>query len=44
VGEGGYVAAGSTITEDVAPGALAIARSRQEEKQGWVAKKGLLKK
>ncbi len=44
VGAGGYVAAGSTITEDVAPGALAIARSRQEEKRDWVAKKGLLKK
>ncbi|TFH09121.1 MAG: hypothetical protein E4H08_06425 [Candidatus Atribacteria bacterium] len=32
VGEGAYVAAGSTITEDVPPGGLAIARSRQVNK------------
>lgn len=35
VGEGGYVAAGSTINRDVPEGALAIARSRQENKSGW---------
>ncbi len=38
VGRGAYVAAGSTITEDVPPGALAIARARQVNKEGWVAK------
>ncbi|MDR1927374.1 MAG: UDP-N-acetylglucosamine diphosphorylase [Oscillospiraceae bacterium] len=32
VGAGAYTAAGSTITEDVPPGALAIARARQENK------------
>ncbi|HOW86405.1 MAG TPA: DapH/DapD/GlmU-related protein [Candidatus Aminicenantes bacterium] len=35
VGRGAYVAAGSTITEDVAAGALAIARARQTAKPGW---------
>lgn len=38
VGEGAYTAAGSTITEDVPAGALAVARARQENKQGWVKK------
>ncbi|HSA95193.1 MAG TPA: DapH/DapD/GlmU-related protein [Acidobacteriota bacterium] len=36
VGRGAYVAAGSTITKDVAAGALAIARARQIEKPGWI--------
>jgi bifunctional N-acetylglucosamine-1-phosphate-uridyltransferase/glucosamine-1-phosphate-acetyltransferase GlmU-like protein len=31
-----YVAAGSTITEDVPAKALAIARARQTNKEGWV--------
>ena len=35
VGRGAYIAAGSTITQDVAAGALAIARARQVEKPGW---------
>jgi bifunctional UDP-N-acetylglucosamine pyrophosphorylase / glucosamine-1-phosphate N-acetyltransferase len=39
VGAGAYTAAGSTITEDVPPGALAIARCRQENKEGWVARR-----
>ena len=38
VGKGGYVAAGSSITEDVPPGALAIGRGRQANKPGWVEK------
>lgn len=33
-----YVAAGSTITDDVEEGSLAIARSRQTNKDGWVEK------
>jgi bifunctional UDP-N-acetylglucosamine pyrophosphorylase/glucosamine-1-phosphate N-acetyltransferase len=34
---GAYIAAGSTITKDVPAGALAIARSRQANLNGWVA-------
>lgn len=44
VGDYAYTAAGSTITEDVPDGALGIARARQENKNGWVDKKGYLKK
>lgn len=36
VGQGAYVAAGSTVTDAVPPGALAIARERQVNKEGWV--------
>ncbi|MPN63778.1 Bifunctional protein GlmU [bioreactor metagenome] len=39
VEEKGYIATGSTITDDVPEGALAIARQRQVVKEGWVAKK-----
>jgi bifunctional UDP-N-acetylglucosamine pyrophosphorylase/glucosamine-1-phosphate N-acetyltransferase len=39
VGKGAYVAAGSSIVEDVPPGALAIARGKQVNKAGWVEKK-----
>src|SRR5260370_28051825 len=39
VGEGGYVAAGSTITDHVPADALAIARGRQVNKPGWAARK-----
>ena len=35
VGRGAYVAAGSSITEDVPAGALGIARGRQVNKIGW---------
>jgi bifunctional UDP-N-acetylglucosamine pyrophosphorylase/glucosamine-1-phosphate N-acetyltransferase len=35
VGDGAYVAAGSTITDDVPEDALAVARSRQVSKAGW---------
>jgi bifunctional UDP-N-acetylglucosamine pyrophosphorylase/glucosamine-1-phosphate N-acetyltransferase len=37
VGRGAYVAAGSTITENVPADALAIARGRQANKPGWAA-------
>ena len=36
IGEGAYVAAGSTITRDVPPGALVLGRARQVVKEGWV--------
>ena len=39
IGEGAYIAAGSTVTKDVPPGALGIARARQENKRGWAEKK-----
>ncbi len=39
IGDGSYIAAGSTITEDVPAGALGIARGRQENKDGWVEKR-----
>ncbi len=35
IGDGAWVAAGSTITEDVPPDALAIARARQVNKEGY---------
>lgn len=34
-----YIAAGSTITNDIPSGSLAIARERQVNKLGWVAKR-----
>jgi bifunctional UDP-N-acetylglucosamine pyrophosphorylase / glucosamine-1-phosphate N-acetyltransferase len=37
IAAGAYVAAGSSITEDVPAGALALGRSRQVTKPGWVA-------
>ena len=37
IGDEAYVAAGSSITEDVEPGALALGRSRQVMKPGWAA-------
>ena len=37
IGPGAIVAAGSVITADVAPDALAVARGRQEAKPGWAA-------
>jgi bifunctional UDP-N-acetylglucosamine pyrophosphorylase / glucosamine-1-phosphate N-acetyltransferase len=39
VGRGAYVAAGSSITEDVPEDALAIARGKQVNKEGWAARK-----
>jgi bifunctional UDP-N-acetylglucosamine pyrophosphorylase / glucosamine-1-phosphate N-acetyltransferase len=39
VGDGAYTAAGSVITEDVPPGALAIARGRQHNSEGWVERR-----
>ena len=36
VADGAYVAAGSTLTDDVGPGELAVARGRQRNIPGWV--------
>jgi bifunctional UDP-N-acetylglucosamine pyrophosphorylase/glucosamine-1-phosphate N-acetyltransferase len=39
IGKGAYVAAGSSITENVPPDSLAIARGRQVNKPGWKKKR-----
>jgi bifunctional UDP-N-acetylglucosamine pyrophosphorylase / glucosamine-1-phosphate N-acetyltransferase len=39
VGDGAYIAAGSTITENVPADGLGIARGRQANKPGWAARK-----
>lgn len=44
VGKDAYVAAGSTITNDVKDGALYVARSKGRSIEGWVEKRGILKK
>jgi bifunctional UDP-N-acetylglucosamine pyrophosphorylase/glucosamine-1-phosphate N-acetyltransferase len=42
VGDGGYIAAGSTVTSKIAAGELAVGRARQRNIVGWVppAKRG----
>lgn len=44
VGEGAYVAAGTTITKDVPSDALCIGRVRAENKENWVKQRKILKK
>ena len=44
VADGAYIAAGSTVTDDVPEDALCIARARQRNIEGWAAKKGLYNK
>ncbi|AXO33091.1 N-acetylglucosamine-1-phosphate uridyltransferase/glucosamine-1-phosphate N-acetyltransferase [Micromonospora sp. B006] len=39
VGDGAYTAAGSVITGDVPPGAMAVARGQQRNVEGWVLRK-----
>lgn len=38
IGDGATIAAGSVITRDVPPNALAIARGRQDLREGWAAR------
>ena len=39
VGDGAYTAAGSVITADVPPGAMAVARATQRNVAGWVGRR-----
>jgi bifunctional UDP-N-acetylglucosamine pyrophosphorylase/glucosamine-1-phosphate N-acetyltransferase len=39
IGDGAYTAAGSVITEDVPPGAMAVGRARQRTIDGWVERR-----
>jgi bifunctional UDP-N-acetylglucosamine pyrophosphorylase/glucosamine-1-phosphate N-acetyltransferase len=39
IGDGAYTAAGSVITEDVPPGAMAVGRANQRNIEGWVPRK-----
>ncbi len=39
IGKKAYVAAGSSITDDVPEGALALGRARQTTKEGWAAQR-----
>jgi bifunctional UDP-N-acetylglucosamine pyrophosphorylase/glucosamine-1-phosphate N-acetyltransferase len=40
VGKGAYVGTGTTIREDVPPGALAVSAGKQRNIEGWVESKG----
>ncbi|MGN0658766.1 MAG: UDP-N-acetylglucosamine diphosphorylase [Emergencia sp.] len=44
VGDGAYIAAGSTVTEEVPEDALCVARARQRNIEGWASEKGLYRK
>ncbi|MBI4940940.1 MAG: bifunctional UDP-N-acetylglucosamine diphosphorylase/glucosamine-1-phosphate N-acetyltransferase GlmU [Actinobacteria bacterium] len=39
IGDGAYTAAGSVITSDVPPGAMAVARGKQRNVEGWVERR-----
>lgn len=39
IGEGSTIAAGSTISKNVPPNCLAVARAKQENKEGWTPPK-----
>ncbi len=39
VGDGAYIAAGTTVTKDVPADALAVGRAKQENKDGWAQRR-----
>ena len=39
IGDGAYTAAGSVITDNVPPGAMAVGRARQRNIEGWVERR-----
>jgi bifunctional UDP-N-acetylglucosamine pyrophosphorylase/glucosamine-1-phosphate N-acetyltransferase len=39
IGDGAYTAAGSVVVDDVPPGAMAVARGRQRNVEGWVERR-----
>lgn len=39
IGDGAYTAAGSVVTDDVPPGAMAVGRARQRNIEGWVSRR-----
>ena len=39
IADGSYVAAGSAVTDDILPGQIGVARGRQRNIDGWVARK-----
>ncbi|MDR1815308.1 MAG: UDP-N-acetylglucosamine diphosphorylase [Clostridiales Family XIII bacterium] len=43
IGEGAYVAAGTTVTRNVPAGALCVDRPKAKVLEGWVERRGLLK-
>ncbi len=44
IGDGAYIAAGSTVTKNVEEDALCVARTRQKNIQGWAKQRGLYRK
>ena len=44
VGRNAYVGSGTTVREDVPPGALAVSAGKQRNIEGWAEKKGRIKK
>jgi len=44
VGDGAYIAAGSTVTKDIPKDALSVGRARQKNIENWASQRGLYRK